>query len=219
MDKRYRYESWETFVASQVPLKEYTAEQVSAAVEQMNNPDLDEFLKYQRGQLWLAQLNNLWEDSELPPDWKQFKYAVDRAASATVSGDTSEIALAFYQLGQAAGQLENEMIKEAIVPALLVQQREAKRTRKQDERNWWKSAASKTLKECAQREAVALWELDTEQLIRIGEMCELVYKKLLTATHGHELYGYLPGSPEGIKAWLRPVAPAYATKAGPPKRK
>lgn len=62
----------------------------------------------------------------------------------------------------------------------------------------------------AQRE----WEKDARQAIRIGEMCEKVWSSMIDA--GYQ--DFMPDKQAGLKDWIKPVAPAYATKPGRPKK-
>ncbi|MCY1449598.1 hypothetical protein D9M71_663480 [compost metagenome] len=58
------------------------------------------------------------------------------------------------------------------------------------------------------------WEADTAQKIRVGDMAEIVWARLVVES----LKKWLPDKPEGIKEWIKSVAPEYARKAGrPPK--
>lgn len=57
------------------------------------------------------------------------------------------------------------------------------------------------------------WEQDTTKVIRISEMADVVYKKLIT----EGFVELLPGSEERLKEWIKPVAPDYARRGGAPK--
>jgi len=67
-----------------------------------------------------------------------------------------------------------------------------------------------------------LWDRDELKQIRLGEMCEEVYSHLYTMFSGDDLADYqtaLPDLPQGLKPWLREIAPDYARKGGAPKKK
>ncbi len=66
----------------------------------------------------------------------------------------------------------------------------------------------------AQAMAHREWEADTSQVIRIGEMSEKVWSSMIDA--GYQ--DVLPDKQSGLKDWIKPVAPAYATKPGRPKK-
>ncbi|MFT0517688.1 hypothetical protein [Pseudomonas faucium] len=74
------------------------------------------------------------------------------------------------------------------------------------------------LKEEAVKQALKLaaanWEKDFDQAIRIGDMADLVYRKL--ADQGLGLA--LPGTSDRLKEWIKPVAPDYARKGGRRKK-
>ena len=73
--------------------------------------------------------------------------------------------------------------------------------------------SKQSAKSAAQDKALKLWSEDTEQRIRIGEMCQTVWADM------HEDFGEcLPDSANGMKPWLREVAPDYAKKGGRPKQ-
>jgi hypothetical protein len=74
------------------------------------------------------------------------------------------------------------------------------------EQNTAKAAAV----ERAKAIAAELWQSDTAQEIRIGEMAERVYRAL--AAEGFA--SSLPGTAERLKDWIKPIAPDYARKGG-----
>ncbi|MCY1302334.1 hypothetical protein D9M70_519840 [compost metagenome] len=73
-----------------------------------------------------------------------------------------------------------------------------------------KNRAAQQLKERARVIAGELWDADQYRAIRIGEMAESVYRRLV----GEGQQDGLPGSSGALKAWIRPVAPDYATRGG-----
>lgn len=75
--------------------------------------------------------------------------------------------------------------------------------------NEGKATARKRAKEIAS----GLWNKDTEQKIRLGQMADLVWKVLVDEDYTN----YLPNTAASIKAWIKPVAPTYACKGGRPK--
>lgn len=74
------------------------------------------------------------------------------------------------------------------------------------EQNTAKAAAV----ERAKAIATELWQADTAQEIRIGDMAEHVYRVLAAGGFTDSL----PGTAERIKEWINPVAPDYARKGG-----
>lgn len=73
-------------------------------------------------------------------------------------------------------------------------------------RNAKKAAAA----ERAQAIAAELWQADTAQEIRLGDMADRVYRALVAEGFAESL----PGSAERIKEWIKPAAPDYARKGG-----
>lgn len=62
--------------------------------------------------------------------------------------------------------------------------------------------------------AAEIWDADTEQKIRVGEMAERVWARLVN----EGLDEWLPDKVESIKEWLKSVAPEYARKGGAPRK-
>ncbi|MBV4516393.1 hypothetical protein [Pseudomonas kurunegalensis] len=62
--------------------------------------------------------------------------------------------------------------------------------------------------------ASTIWNKDFDKKIRIGDMADLVYRKL--ADQGFGLA--LPGTSDRLKEWIKPVAPDYARKGGRRKK-
>lgn len=89
------------------------------------------------------------------------------------------------------------------------------------------------LKQHAQNIALDLWAEDSDQKIRLTDMCSKTfplikkfrdekvqqYSKGKTSAFIKYFEQGLPGDPEGLRAWLRPIAPAYAKKGGRSKKK
>jgi len=62
--------------------------------------------------------------------------------------------------------------------------------------------------------AIHKWREDQEQIIRVGEMCHLVWNSLCDGHHKNEI----PDKQEGLREWIKNIAPEYARKGGrPPK--
>jgi hypothetical protein len=74
------------------------------------------------------------------------------------------------------------------------------------------------LKEEAVEQALKLattnWKKDFDKAIRIGDMADLVYRKLADQGLGMAL----PGTSDRLKEWIKPVAPDYARKGGRRKK-
>ena len=68
-------------------------------------------------------------------------------------------------------------------------------------------------KELAKHLAQVQWTQDTENKIKIGEMCNIVWAKLVDYNFSKEL----PNHIESLKPWIKEVAPPYASEAGRPQ--
>ncbi len=67
-------------------------------------------------------------------------------------------------------------------------------------------------KEIAKHVAEEQWLQETENKIKVGEMCDIVWSKIIDSGLGEEL----PDQRENIKPWIKEVTPAYASEAGRP---
>lgn len=75
------------------------------------------------------------------------------------------------------------------------------------------NARNKSLRQAANRArevAVAKWGEDRAQSIRIGEMAQAIYAQL----HAEGLDKVLPKDPDGVRKWIRSVAPPHAIRPG-----
>lgn len=68
-------------------------------------------------------------------------------------------------------------------------------------------------KEFAKHIAEEQWLQDTKNEIKIGEMCEIVWAKLVDSSFGKELPNYA----NSLKPWIKEVSPPYASEAGRPQ--
>ncbi|RON25623.1 hypothetical protein [Pseudomonas lini] len=115
--------------------------------------------------------------------------------------------LLLIQLG-ALIELANR--REVLVDGLKQLEATQKRTEALHEINAAKDAAIKQAQEIAK----GLWEADTAETIRIGQMADMVYRTL----HGLGMTDVLPEEPDTLKDWIKSVAPDYARKPGKPKK-
>lgn len=140
--------------------------------------------------------------------------AACRAQDALESGNPDDIAMAFLSLG---AKVEESQFPshEIIIDALKADRSLFKRELPLKIRN----AKATALKEVAQELAVSKWEQDKEKKIRILDMCNLIYSDIDIMTERQNITDLMPLLPEGLKPWLREVAPGYAKKAGAPKKR
>ncbi|EJM48942.1 hypothetical protein PMI26_00525 [Pseudomonas sp. GM33] len=62
--------------------------------------------------------------------------------------------------------------------------------------------------------ATELWEADIAQVIKLAMMVQSVWNQMID--EGYQ--AQLPDKPESIRKWIKHVAPAYARKAGRPRK-
>jgi hypothetical protein len=124
----------------------------------------------------------------------------------------------FFQLGQITQQLKGRTMKESGEAYSLTI--EAKNRRYPI---WLKNLRAQTVRGYAQCLAQIEWETRAVEKIRIGEMAEIIWAKLLDSEISkiikQDVLKVLPDKPAGLKPWLREVAPEYAKKAGRPPNK
>ena len=73
-----------------------------------------------------------------------------------------------------------------------------------------KSDAKEYAQISARAIALHLWKNDKEELIKTGEMCQIVWSTLYDSEYRDEL----PDKPESIKSWIKCISPEYAKLGG-----
>lgn len=63
--------------------------------------------------------------------------------------------------------------------------------------------------------ALQLWQEDTAQEARIGEIADKVYRQLAKEDYTHAL----PDTAESLKRWIKGIAPEYARQGGKPRKR
>lgn len=79
------------------------------------------------------------------------------------------------------------------------------------------NARNKALSDTAERArkiATGFWGTEDYKQSRIGDMAQLVYAEL----HAQGMQKLLPKDPDGVRKWIRPVAPPHAMKPGRSKK-
>jgi hypothetical protein len=141
--------------------------------------------------------------------WAELEQAVSAAEECIDSGNTASLPNSIVRIVYVADQLSP-------VPEQW-QREDTKRFFSDLKRTAPLRARYQRIQE-AQREAketaIAEWAKDTEEVIRITEMADIVYRKLVD-----EYEPDLPQRWETIKNWIRSVAPAYAKRPGRPRGK
>lgn len=134
-----------------------------------------------------------------------------RAAMSLRTSNTGLIASALYELGEIVERFRwnrNTSYKD-MVQTLMSRQRQTSGLR---ELNRKKSQA----KILAQRIAKEAWNDDVEKNVRITGMCEIVWNELVVEILSPDFKGAFPDNPDGLKHWMREIAPKYARKPGRP---
>ncbi len=184
-----------------------------ATINNRDDIDLLELLDF----YWKEYLN-AQEAGEDRDTWEAIKYHGAAAALHLGRGDHRNACIFFFFLGEAVENLRwpkradyREMARYAIEGRIRLRALELVNLRKA------------RAKEIAAGVATIMWEADIDQKIRLGEMCHQVWAltmSLRTAFNGPEdILVAFPDKPQGLKPWLRSVAPEYAKKAGRPRKR
>lgn len=113
-------------------------------------------------------------------------------------------------------RLQNEYLRLLALRGVVVSRKKAVTDFKKGKPLFIKAERQKTSKKLAQGLALARWNFDTEQEIRIGEMCELIwhdFRKMADSLGLPKLK-----NDQALKEYIKPVAPDYAKKPGAPKK-
>lgn len=159
------------------------------------------------------QLRKANGKGDIRREWHRLGELLIEASEVERSQSPQAMCEMFFQIGQLCGLLSMPSLKaysEGIDAKLVNWERE----RPLFERN----LNSQTCKEIAQSLARSGWEKDTENAIRITEMANEVWAAFYQFKVPKEIMDCLPDRAEGIKTWLREVAPEYAKRGGAPKK-
>ncbi|MFC2970995.1 hypothetical protein ACFOJE_02035 [Azotobacter bryophylli] len=138
------------------------------------------------------------------PDAAAFVDEGFKLFQAARNAETSEGAVSY--LSMAFGQLASAIVCMRVSDFRAIAEQQASRMRPLAKIHEAKSATI----ERAQAVATELWQADTAQEIRLGDMADRVYRALAADDFAESL----PGSAERIKEWIKPAAPEYARKGG-----
>ena len=200
----YQYKSW--FDAM---FAKHRAD-IPAYIKACHQPDMQEFIGHQ-----FAECKRAAEAGAHDERWQALEDAAE-AARAALEGDSQLSApMAWVSLGEAIERLAWVSLGEAIerlswppdkVRVYELEHAELKRQMP----NRMKQAFIRTISEYAQSQ----WRRDVDQQIRLGDMCELVWSEIASTEYRDKL----PDQPQGLRPWLKPVAPEYAKKPGRPRK-
>lgn len=199
----YQFKNWNIHVNDSYPESDWQAK-----IKEVKHPNIPELINHHAEEALRALKADSWDHR-----WDALQEAINLAGEAWESGNPHEIGISMYRLGEAANQLNHpnseEMCK--LYEAALAN---IERTRP----IVLKNARVQSLSLCAQNLASLYWQSDSNEEIRIGEMCEKVYPLVHKFAIDNGFQDLMPGEVEGIKKWLRTVAPAYAQKRGRPAK-
>jgi hypothetical protein len=161
---------------------------------------------------WLNQCekDTLSLPDELPQK-QEILRNVDLAREAMAKSDLPEVKLRFLRIIKNHENARHDLWAGRAEKAEVEKINRERELRKRNEN-------AQALKSEAQRKAQEKWQKDKEQQIRLGDMCEKVYRAIIDFATRSNTLDLLPGEAEGIKPWLREIAPDYAKKPGRPKK-
>lgn len=166
---------------------------------------------------FLIPLNMMCRDlqsgSKAEPKVRSLANAAIKAAISIKGYNALEVANCFFELGEL---LERFRWNQDSRYSKMLKTVTANQKRKSGLKNINKLRAE--AKEHVQQSGNKLWEKDAANSIRLGEMCERVWSEL-AGDIALSPEGVFPNTANGLKPWLREVAPDYASKGGRPKTK
>lgn len=176
--------------------------------QETENPS-PKVIKLKLFQHCLKQLDQAIRAGDTRPEWQIFIDHFEKALDQLSENRNIEAMESLFLMGQLAGQLSDSTpdVKTEMARATLS---DMKRRRNLIERNNNKAACKASIQEIARQE----WANDSSESIRITEMAEIVWAQAIQT----EFEKDLPNSATGLKEWIKPVAPKYASKRGRPKK-
>jgi len=175
-----------------------------AGIAEPDYPDPYKFLQYQR-----EQWNRALKADAIDYRWDRFLQSIESAEAALKVGEPDQIAMAFCTLGESIHTLQTLSFDEI---GDFYRLKIAKSNQQQS------NSQKQTFMGGARDVARRMWADDHERKIRLSEMCDRVYKFMQPLEQELGRDDLLPGLPDVLKRWLRPVAPDYAKKGGRPKK-
>jgi len=168
----------------------------------------------------LALLDFYWKEylnaqkaGEDRDTWEAIKYRCIEAAYHFEQGDLRETSISFFFLGTADEEARHPTpADQARMGRYAVEG--LKRLRPLEQRNLRKSHAKGLVALLAN----AAWKSDTDDVIRLGDMCERIWALIHSLNVSTEILDELPNNAQGLRTWLRPNAPEYAKKGGRPRK-
>lgn len=195
------------------------------------SPTPEEILGYIKNET----IATLETGDELDYDWDEIRTYHLRASLKLITGNIPEICWAFFNLGSLHERLQHLTSSELLEISgshmddlrRLKELELAEMTRQLPFK--LKNFAIEIVKETAQEIASKLWKEDLDERIRITEMVETVYPKLVAEIElgiskhidlikdgdiASAIRKAIPSKPGGLKGWLRETAPSYSGNRG-----
>ena len=157
---------------------------------------------------------NAYKSGDYRPEWGALQSLLEEAEKKRESNRLVKDCGMFFQLGQLCGKLSMPSDKQ-YRDGLTARMKNSKREWPLVKQNIYKQSCRKIAQDLARY----LWEQDAVKSIRVADMANEVWAKMFELNGPKEVMACLPDRPEGIKPWIRIVAPAYARQPGAPKRK
>lgn len=205
----YEYQSWETSLYEMFRTggAELSKENSDAVMQQVNAPEMKAFFEHQAN-----ELNKAKQNESMDYRWEFLEKSLQYAQAAFDAGSVYVTAIACIQLGRAIERLGHpphdemaELYQDSLSNGKL-QWEKAKR-------GAFNIQKQKFI-EGVQSKAKEVWAGDTNQELLLIDMCKLMYEAWEPWVGRLGSKNYLPASAEGLKPWLRPIAPQYARKQG-----
>lgn len=206
----FKYQSWEDRLYQALfPDSKLTADGIESYKQQIDQPDIDQFLDHQDKQVAEAISAGASYEGEV----RELQFATLNARRALELTDTTSLAMAFIRLGKAIRAMEMPS-NDTIVKGLSAIIEKHKREKPLQDQAF----ARNMLQEAARRLAELYWKNDRDQTIRTTEMSEKIWPHLKDLAAEQNVERLLADTKQ-VKEWIKPVAPMYAQQGGRPRKK
>lgn len=205
----YKYQSWEDslYAALKPGGAELSKENIDAVMQQVNAPEMKSFFEHQASEISKAK-----QHESMDYRWEFLENSLHYAQAAFEGGSVYVTAIASMQLGRAIERLKhrpNDEVVDLLETALSeskLQLEKLKRGRFNHKKEYFKKMV--------QEKAAEVWAGDARQKLLMIDMCRLMHEIFLPAARQFGSKNYLPTKAEGLKPWLRDIAPPYARRQG-----
>ena len=186
-----------------------TASNFESYTNTVTSPDLDDFLAHQ----W-QQWEKAMETGDTDNRWDAFLHALIGATEA-LRGEGGSVPMAFLNLGREIQRLKGPD-DETVIAGLQALKSETERAFNSNVVR--RNIENSTSKEVVKEYAGALWIQEEFKDYRIHDMAKKIHEQFKEFAKRKSIQ--FPQEPEGLRPWLREVAPESAKKPGaPPKKK